>query len=112
MKNIKMFHLNDCGYCDKARKAMKELKQEDKYKDVVVETIKAEKDSYGYDALLNTYTDMIKSGIVDPTKVTRSALQNAASIASMVITTETLVADKKEEKGCNCGAHSQDMGMY
>lgn len=40
MKNIKMFHLNDCGYCDKARKAMKELKQEDKYKDVVVETMK------------------------------------------------------------------------
>ena len=55
---------------------------------------------------------MKKVGIVDPTKVSRSALQNAASIASMVITTETLVADKKEEKNCNCGGHSPEMGMY
>lgn len=66
--------------------------------DVVVETIKAEKDSYGYDALLNTYTDMIKSGIVDPAKVTRSALENAASIASMLLTTEAAVVDIPEEK--------------
>ena len=81
---------------------------------VVVNKVLASEKGIGYDALHDEYVDMKKSGIVDPTKVTRSALQNAASIASMVITTETLVADKKEEKGCNCGCggHSQEMGMY
>ena len=52
---------------------------------------------------------MKKAGIVDPTKVTRSALQNAASIASMVLTTESLVADAPEPKGCSC--HSGEAGM-
>ena len=66
--------------------------------DVVVESVKSEKDSYGYDALLNTYTDMFKSGIVDPAKVTRSALENAASIAAMLLTTEAAVVDIPEEK--------------
>ena len=66
--------------------------------DVVVETVKSEKDSYGYDALLNTYTDMFKSGIVDPAKVTRSALENAASIAAMLLTTEAAVVEIPEEK--------------
>ena len=51
---------------------------------------------YGYDAYNETYCEMIKSGIVDPTKVNRSALQNAASVAAMVLTTESIVADKKE----------------
>ena len=58
---------------------------------------------------------MKKAGIIDPTKVTRSALQNAASVASMVLTTESLVADKKEEK-CSCGHENAGMngmeGMY
>ena len=79
---------------------------------VVINKVLDSDKGIGYDALHDEYVDMKKSGIVDPTKVTRSALQNAASIASMVITTETLVADKKEEKGCNCGGRSQDMGMY
>ena len=52
----------------------------------------------GFNALTNEYVDMIKAGIVDPAKVTRSALQNAASIAAMVLTTETLVADKPEKE--------------
>ena len=59
---------------------------------------------------------MKKVGIVDPTKVTRSALQNAASIASMVLTTESIVTDSPEPKGCNCGGHdaipSGMDGMY
>ncbi len=64
---------------------------------VIVENIKrSEKVGYGFDALNEVYTDMISAGIVDPTKVTRSALQNAASVASMVLTTESLVADIKE----------------
>ncbi|MBQ3073762.1 MAG: chaperonin GroEL [Ruminococcus sp.] len=64
---------------------------------VIVENIKrSDKVGYGFDALNEVYTDMISAGIVDPTKVTRSALQNAASVASMVLTTESLVADIKE----------------
>ena len=57
---------------------------------------------------------MKKAGIVDPTKVSRSALQNAASVAAMILTTESIVTDKKEEKSCNCGGHeTPDMsGMY
>ena len=64
---------------------------------VVVEELKKSGSSKGFDALTGEYVDMIKSGIVDPAKVTRSALQNAASIAAMVLTTETLVADKPEK---------------
>ena len=64
---------------------------------VVVENVKKAGTGFGFNALTNEYVDMIKAGIVDPAKVTRSALQNAASIASMVLTTETLVADKPEE---------------
>ena len=64
---------------------------------VIVENVKKSgKVGYGFNALTEEYTDMIPSGIVDPTKVTRSALQNAASVASMVLTTESLVADIKE----------------
>ena len=51
---------------------------------------------FGFDAYNETYVDMIESGIVDPAKVSRSALQNAASVASMILTTEALVADKPE----------------
>ena len=64
---------------------------------VVVEELKKSGSGKGFDALTGEYVDMIKSGIVDPAKVTRSALQNAASIAAMVLTTETLVADKPEK---------------
>ena len=64
---------------------------------VIVENIRREgKVGYGFNALEEEYTDMISAGIVDPTKVTRSALQNAASVAAMVLTTESLVADIKE----------------
>ena len=64
---------------------------------VIIDTIRRSgKAGYGFDAYREEYCDMIPAGIVDPTKVTRSALQNAASIAAMVLTTESLVADKKE----------------
>ena len=64
---------------------------------VIVEKLKNEnKLGYGYNARTGEYVDMLTAGIVDPTKVTRSALQNASSVASMVLTTESLVADKKE----------------
>ena len=64
---------------------------------VIIDTIKRSgKVGYGFDAYKEDYCDMVSAGIVDPTKVTRSALQNATSIAAMVLTTESLVADKKE----------------
>ena len=83
---------------------------------VIVNKVKESEAGIGFDAANEQYVDMKKVGIVDPTKVTRSALQNAESIASMILTTESLVADKKEEK-CNCGggtpAGMPDMGgMY
>lgn len=83
---------------------------------VILDKVKASVAGVGFDALTETYVDMKKSGIVDPTKVTRSALQNAASIATMVLTTEAAVADKPEEH-CNCdhGAAAGmggGMGMY
>ena len=82
---------------------------------VVLEKVKASEVGVGFDAAKTEYVDMKKAGIVDPTKVSRSAIQNAESIASMILTTESLVTDKKE-KECGCGgAHqdAQDMsGMY
>lgn len=79
---------------------------------VIVENIKREnKVGYGFNALTEEYTDMVSAGIVDPTKVTRSALQNASSVASMVLTTESLVADIKEPAAP--AAPTPDMGgMY
>ncbi len=79
---------------------------------VVLEKIKtSRKVGYGFDAYKETYVDMISAGIVDPTKVTRSALENAASIASVLLTTESLVADKKEP--VPPAAPAPDMGgMY
>ena len=66
---------------------------------VIVDTIKRSRKGVGFNALTEKYVDMIAEGIVDPTKVTRSALQNAASIASMVLTTESIVADKPAKDG-------------
>ena len=66
---------------------------------VILDTIKRSEKGYGFNALTEEYVDMIAAGIVDPTKVTRSALQNAASIAAMVLTTESIVADKPAKEG-------------
>ena len=81
---------------------------------VILEKVKASPVGVGFDAGKEEYVDMKKAGIVDPTKVSRSALQNAASVAAMILTTESIVTDKKEEKSCNCGGHeTPDMsGMY
>ena len=65
---------------------------------VVTEKVKNEKGALGFDASQDEYTDMIKAGIIDPTKVVRLALQNASSVASLMITTEAIVADKPEKK--------------
>ena len=65
---------------------------------VVVESVLAAKSGQGFNAATGEYTDMIAAGIVDPTKVTRTALQNAGSIASLLLTTEALIADMPEAK--------------
>ena len=78
---------------------------------VVVEKVKNTEAGIGFNALTEEYIDMVKAGIVDPAKVTRSALQNAASIASLVLTTETIVADKVEENAAAAPAMPPMGGM-
>jgi chaperonin GroEL len=65
---------------------------------VVIQKIREGKDNFGFNAEKMEYEDLMQSGIIDPTKVTRSALQNAASSAAMFLTTEAVVAEKPEEK--------------
>ena len=81
---------------------------------VVLDKIKSNKKvTFGFDAAKQEYCDMIKSGIVDPTKVCRSALENAASVAAMVLTTESLVADIPEPAPSMPAGGPPDMGgMY
>ena len=77
---------------------------------VILEKVKSSAPGIGFNAAKEEYVDMKKAGIVDPTKVTRSELQNAASIASMILTTESVVTEKKE-KNCGCGCGEQHGGM-
>jgi len=65
---------------------------------IVVQKVKEGKDDYGFNARTETFENLKKSGVIDPTKVTRVSLENAASIASMILTTECIVADKPEEE--------------
>ena len=66
---------------------------------IVVEKVRGSKDdAFGYNALTDTYENLVQAGVIDPTKVTRTALQNAASIAGLLLTTEALVVEKKEDK--------------
>ena len=77
---------------------------------IILDKVKKSDIGFGFDAAKEEYVDMKKVGIVDPTKVTRSALQNAESIASMILTTESIVTDKKEEK-CGCAHDEMSSGM-
>ncbi len=77
---------------------------------VIIEKVKSSNPGFGFDAANEQYVDMKKVGIVDPTKVTRSAIQNAESVASMILTTEAIVTDIKEEK-CGCGHEQMPTGM-
>jgi len=73
----------------------------------------AKSDSFGYNALTDEYEDLMKAGVIDPTKVTRTALQNAASIAGLLLTTEALIVEKKEDKPAMPAAPGGGMGgMY
>ena len=80
---------------------------------VIVENIKRSgKTGYGFDAYKEEYCDMVSAGIIDPAKVTRSALENAASVSAMVLTTESLVADKPEPPAPAAPADPGMGGMY
>ena len=81
---------------------------------VILEKVKNSPAGVGFDAGKEEYVDMKKAGIVDPTKVSRSALENAVSIASMILTTESIVTDKKEPESCKCSHDEGEAmnGMY
>ena len=70
---------------------------------IVVQKVKGEKGNIGYNAATDKFEDLVKVGVIDPTKVTRSALQNAASVSGLMLTTECLITDKIEEKGSGGG---------
>jgi chaperonin GroEL len=81
---------------------------------IIVAAVKASKEkNFGYNAATDTYEDLVKNGVIDPTKVTRTALQNAASIAGLLLTTEAVVVEKKEDKPAPAGPPGGGMGgMY
>ncbi|MDE3152266.1 MAG: chaperonin GroEL, partial [Gemmatimonadota bacterium] len=80
---------------------------------IVVEKVRASKDdAFGYNALTDTYENLVQAGVIDPTKVTRTALQNAASISGLLLTTEALIVEKKEEKPAPAAPPGGMGGMY
>jgi chaperonin GroEL len=80
---------------------------------IVVAKVRASKErNFGYNAATDTYEDLVKAGVIDPTKVTRTALQNAASIAGLLLTTECVVAERKEENGAPTAPSGGMGGMY
>src|SRR4029453_1317683 len=81
---------------------------------IVVEKVRNSKDkNFGFNALTDTYEDLVQSGVIDPTKVARTALQNAASMAGLLLTTEAIVVEKKEDKPAPAAPGGGGMGgMY
>jgi chaperonin GroEL len=80
---------------------------------IVIEKVReAKADAFGYNALTDTYEDLVQAGVIDPTKVTRTALQNAASIAALLLTTEALIVEKKEDKPAPAAPGGGMGGMY
>jgi chaperonin GroEL len=79
---------------------------------IVLEKVRSSKDDkFGYNALTDTYEDLVQAGVIDPTKVTRTALQNAASIASLLLTTEAIIVEKKESNQAPAGGGGGGGGM-
>ena len=72
---------------------------------IVVNKVKEGKGAFGYNAATGEYEDLMKAGVIDPTKVTRFALQNAASVASLMLTTEAMIADKPKDESQGGGGH-------
>jgi chaperonin GroEL len=78
---------------------------------IVVDKVKNAKGAQGFNARTEVYEDLLKAGVIDPTKVVRTAMQNAASVASLLLTTEAMVADKPEEKGAGGAPGGMPGGM-
>ena len=79
---------------------------------ILIEKILANKDqNYGFNAATGEYEDLVKSGVIDPTKVTRSALQNAASISALMLTTEAMICEISEESAAGAGQGGRGSGM-
>ncbi len=77
---------------------------------IVVDKVKHQKGANGFNARTEVYEDLIKAGVIDPTKVVRTALQNAASVASLLLTTDAMIAEKPEKSGGGGGGGMPDMG--
>jgi chaperonin GroEL len=78
---------------------------------IVIEKVKNAKGAFGFNAATEEYEDLVKAGVIDPTKVVRSALQNAASVASLLLTTEAMIAEKPKEEGHSHGGPGGMGGM-
>lgn len=87
------------------------VKNTGKEPSVVVNEIMKRSGNEGYNAKTGTFEDLVDTGVIDPVKVTKNALKNAASIASMILTTNCVIVEKKEPKECSCGQPSMPMGM-
>jgi chaperonin GroEL len=78
---------------------------------IIVERIRAQKGAFGFNAATDTFEDLVKAGVIDPTKVVRTALQNAASVSGLLLTTEAMIADKPEDKDAGPGGGMPGGGM-
>ncbi|HEX7121792.1 MAG TPA: chaperonin GroEL [Gemmatimonadaceae bacterium] len=119
LKNLKLSEADEQIGVDIVRRALEEpmrmiAQNAGAEGSIVVEKVRGSKDDqFGYNALTDTYENLVQAGVIDPTKVARTALQNAASIASLLLTTEALVVEKKEEKPAPAGPGAGGMGgMY
>src|SRR6185312_3578926 len=81
---------------------------------IVCERVLEAKGNHGYNAATDVYEDLVKAGVIDPTKVTRTALQNAASVSTLLLTSDALIAEKPKKEGKKAGAagHGGDYDMY
>lgn len=79
---------------------------------IVCEKVLQEEESIGYNAATDTYEDLVKAGVIDPTKVTRTALQNASSVSTLLLTSDALIAEKPKDNKKSAGGHGGDYDMY
>jgi chaperonin GroEL len=79
---------------------------------IVCEKVADAKANNGYNALTDSYEDLVKAGVIDPTKVTRTALGNAASVATLLLTSDALIAEKPKDEKKPAGGHGGDYDMY
>ena len=118
LKNVKLSENDEQIGVDIIRRAIEEplrmiVQNAGAEGSIVLEKVRASKDDkFGYNALTDTYEDLMQAGVIDPTKVTRTALQNAASIASLLLTTEAIVVEKKEDKPAMPAPGGGMGGMY